>query len=265
MKKILPDIHIRRFSRLLAVDFQKEGASYGWTMATIAIIYLFLNAFSGWLFQTDIYMELFYFPSLFVGIIFTCRCFQDIHNQDRAKAYLMIPCSSEEKFLSKWVTSLSYLPILFVSFCAMAVVGESINYLLFDMPFQWIGEIFRPRGDVHFLVYLFFHSFFFMGSIVFRRNVFIKVSFLGSIFFLTLIAIVTYIRLKYVPFPSDLTLKEMLFGTPGMFFYNFQRIVNFYWSLLESTFYYSIGFAVFFSLLSYIATYWRLRNKQLYA
>ncbi|HOV12783.1 MAG TPA: hypothetical protein PK771_00700 [Spirochaetota bacterium] len=115
----------------------------------------------------------FFIINLFVGIIITSLTFGIIHNKESGITYLMIPCSMEEKFLVKFLfTTVLYFLSAIISIFIASLISETVRMIFFKTVFNFFNPIERGIFNV-LLTYIYFHSIFFFGSIIFKKNNFL--------------------------------------------------------------------------------------------
>ncbi len=139
----------------------------------VAGAFLSLSIFSA-LMKSRTDVSGFLFISLFMGIIFTSVSFSVAHNREAGVFYFTLPASVEEKFLVKFLFTaifsfFSSVLTLFLTSLLTGIIGSlffGLSFTFFD-PFK--NSIFKI-----FLTYLYFHSIFFLGGILFKKNNFLK-------------------------------------------------------------------------------------------
>ena len=154
--------------------------------------------------------EIIFFTMLFVvGTIHTLRSFREFRNQTQSVAYLSIPASHMEKFLSRWIITLP----LFVIVCSVVFV---MSYPLFSFFAEKIWGVvflmfnsFRWTYFIEILFsYVFFHSVFLFFAICFNRNTILKSIIVFILLWLTFALFSYYINNGSVQ--ADDSFKAML-------------------------------------------------------
>jgi len=131
------------------------------------------------------YMNTLFLMFLFAGgALNSAGAFRNMHSRDTCHDWLMLPASTEEKFLSRLlVSSVGWWVYINLVFFTGVLVGEFLRFLV-------IGEfraLFNPlspfllRSVLHYII---LQSLFFAGGAWFRRHQFIK-----SVLFLSLLGI----------------------------------------------------------------------------
>lgn len=124
---------------------------------------------------------------LFIGgFIITGLAFNDLHDRNRAHAFLMLPCSHLERFLSRWLlTSLMYALGVLIFYYVFSTLNSFTNAILFKQPFLLLN-IFEPTLWIEIGKYIILQSVVLLGAIVFKRYALIKTILVtsGFIFFL---------------------------------------------------------------------------------
>lgn len=165
-----------RFRRMITVEVYQRWKMYflsGLMVAGLLLVYSFLrilgsNPVSG---SECIF---FFRLNLFVGIIVASTVFDELNTPAKATSYLMIPASTEEKFLSKLLLStLFYLLYTAAVIFVASLAGASLAYLHLGTGFS----LFNPVAEETLSVlggFIFFHSIFFFGAVFFKRMYFFK-------------------------------------------------------------------------------------------
>lgn len=120
------------------------------------------------------YRECFGF-SLFVwGIVASSRAFRSLHDRKRNEAWLLAPASALEKTLARLLAvTVGLVAYLFVVIALVSVVVETFNLFLFGERNAFFDP-FDPGVWNRISLYLFLHSFYFLGGAWFRRANFVK-------------------------------------------------------------------------------------------
>lgn len=113
--------------------------------------------------------------SLFIGIIFAATSFTEIYEKKWAVFYFTLPSNPEIKVISKLLfTSLGYFifNIIFMLVTSLFVV---ILAKIFSIPYTiYTFKDFLLQIERTFFVYIFFHSIYFMFSVIWNKNSFFK-------------------------------------------------------------------------------------------
>jgi len=172
----------RRFGQIMLRDLAGGYRSILITMGAVAgglILMAFLTAGGTSLtrshstdFYGGFYSQLLYWG----GFIVTSLAFQEARRNGASLAYLMLPGSSFEKFLSKLLsTSVGYALGSLVFFTAASAVAEGVNHLVFGFGLGFFNpftaEVWKGIGR-----YLILQSVFLAGSIWFQKIPFVKTS-----------------------------------------------------------------------------------------
>ncbi len=127
-----------------------------------------------------------YFLLLFVGGFWTTSlAFKDLHDKQKSYAFLTLPCSNFEKFLSiLLLTSIGYVLGISVFYYLLSLIVVAINSLLFGYP-QYIFNPFQHDILLNIRSFLIFQAVFFLGAIYFKSRVMTK-----TILYLSCLAII---------------------------------------------------------------------------
>ena len=140
----------------------------------------------------------FLFLNLIIGIIFTSTIFIDIHTQDKSMQYFLIPTSIEEKFLVKFLfTGILYFIISIITILLASLISEFFRFVLFHAPFNIFNPI-KAEVLTYFGIYIFFHSIFLLGSIIFRNNNFFKTFFFFILIFIVFFFVITILVVSII-------------------------------------------------------------------
>lgn len=108
------------------------------------------------------------------GVLITGSIFNDLHDPLRANAYLMLPCSNLERFLSKWILSApGYALTLLVAYYILAWASFLITSFIFNHYVVginlWQSNLWESIGE-----YILLQSIFLLGAAYFKRFTLIK-------------------------------------------------------------------------------------------
>lgn len=182
--------------------------------------------------------------ALFIGFLFlggyitASGAFREMHQRAAVHDWLMLPASSEEKFLDRViVSSVGYWLFISVVYFLGMLAGEGLSFIISGRG----GDIFNPFALFYlrlFPHYLISQSIFIAGGAFFRKH-----SFLKTVLFLSLFGIVvgffTLLAARLVfseyfsggvsfdfthqfgnaAFPATRTLAEILFRVVGIIYY----------------------------------------------
>jgi hypothetical protein len=180
VNNLINRFNIKRMIGLSRMALTDEWRPFMW----IGVLFFFLTFLSGltiFRFSADFLFRL----MLLAGIMFTSKTFSDLYNKEKGTYLLMIPASTEEKFLIRGLFTLFGFYLFSVLVCILAVeAGNFFSYLVYDG-----GGVQRqiPTDLIDaFFIFLFFHAVFFAGSLFFKKSSFLKTSLilLGVLFVL---------------------------------------------------------------------------------
>ena len=128
---------------------------------------------------------------LFMGMVLVSKLFSILHHREKGIYTLMLPASVEEKFAVKLLmTTVGFYGYAIFICLVGGWFAHLVSSLLFEpAPYQ-VFNPFTLEGAEQFLMFLFFHSIFFSGSLFFKSNPFLKtvVSLMATFFVLTIIS-----------------------------------------------------------------------------
>ena len=108
------------------------------------------------------------------GFIISSRAFKDLHDPMRAYAFLMLPCSNLEKFLSKWIlTSLIYAFGLLLMCFIISTLCNVIGVLFYHSTFN-VWNIFQNGFPLLVGKYIILQAVILLGAISFKQYALIK-------------------------------------------------------------------------------------------
>ena len=166
----------RRLYLLLRRDFAHGYRAVLTAMAAVGGILIFLS-FLSMLGRTggDFYTP-FYIGLLFLGgFLFSSGAFKEMHQQGSGPFYLTLPGTTLEKLLSKLlVTSVGYAAAILVFMTGLSALSELLNRAVFASGHAWFNP-FSPANLKSAAVYLVLQSLFLLGSVWFRKVVFLKI------------------------------------------------------------------------------------------
>lgn len=165
----------RRLALLARRDFLMNGKTLlvsGIAAVCAIVLISFLNAANSPspAFHRGLYGVFLFFG----GLISTSLMFVEAHRKDANHAWLMLPASTLEKFISRLLySSVGYVAASIVVYFLASVVSEVLNSVI-------VGSrhpVFNPFTEIEFMVvlrYLVIQSVFIYGSVLFRKSHFIK-------------------------------------------------------------------------------------------
>jgi len=118
----------------------------------------------------------FYVGLLFLGgFLFSSGAFKEMHQQGSGPFYLTLPGTTLEKLVSKLlVTSVGYAVAILVFMTGASALSELLNRAVFSAGHTWFNP-FSPAILKSAAVYLVFQGLFLLGSVWFRKVVFLKI------------------------------------------------------------------------------------------
>lgn len=108
------------------------------------------------------------------GLLITGSIFNELHEPMRATAYLMLPCSTLERLLSKWVlSSIGYALGLLVAYYGLSWTSLFLSITISNHPFTPLN-IFQTSLWLSIGNYILLQSIFFLGATYFKKFSLIK-------------------------------------------------------------------------------------------
>jgi hypothetical protein len=109
------------------------------------------------------------------GFLFSSGAFKEMHQQGSGPFYLTLPGTTLEKLLSKLlVTSAGYAAAVLLYMAGASALSELLNRAVFAAGHAWFNP-FSPANLKSAAVYLVLQSLFLLGSVWFRKVVFLKI------------------------------------------------------------------------------------------
>ncbi len=211
-------LNMKRLWLLMRNDMLINRQTIGvFAAALAAIILLFGIAFPAGASSHNFHPTLYLWILFIGGFYVTSMAFRDWHEYPKNYAFLTLPASNFEKFLSKLLlTSVGYVLITLVFYFILSLLVVGISSLLFPHS----QYIFNPlHDDVLWFcgVYIILQAIFFLGSVYFKKHALIK-----TILVLSLCAIVFSL--------FSLILTRMFWG------YNPIGLANAFWHIIKMIF-----------------------------
>ncbi|MFI5367916.1 MAG: hypothetical protein ACHQ1F_02770 [Spirochaetia bacterium] len=210
----------------------------------------------------------FYVGLLFLGgFLFSSGAFKEMHQQGSGPFYLTLPGTTLEKLLSKLlVTSLGYAAAVLLFMTGASAVSELLNRAVFGAGHTW----FNPLSQVNLksaAVYLVLQSLFLLGSVWFRKVVFLKIVLAENIVVIGLAILAAIIfRVTFAGFFSGSHLKPEVIQMFSQGFGNvvvnghaaeaFNRGSQVFLTILR------VLFWAAFAPVCWVAAYFRLRETE---
>jgi hypothetical protein len=166
----------RRLFLLLRRDFAHGYRAVLTAMAAVGGVLLVLSFLSmlaraGGDFYTPFYVGLLFLG----GFLFSSSVFKEMHQQGSGPFYLTLPGTTFEKLLSKLlVTSVGYAAAILIFMTGASALSELLNRAVFGAGHTWFNPFSGATltSAAHYLVW---QSLFLLGSVWFRKVVFLKI------------------------------------------------------------------------------------------
>jgi len=146
----------------------------------------------------DLYFTGYFNTILFpAGFIISSMMFRDMHNRSKNHEWLMIPCSTFEKLLSRWIiSSIGFALVSLALFWVTSVLSMGVNELTLGKH-HGIFNPFVPGIWVKVGHYMILQSIFLKGASFFRKQHFIK-TILALIVILLVISILSTLSFQFI-------------------------------------------------------------------
>ncbi|TFG64905.1 MAG: hypothetical protein E4H36_01625 [Spirochaetales bacterium] len=166
---------LKRFFQILKTEVLPAYKAVLITFAAVGGLLLVINVSSvGSWDRWNIHLVFYPLALFLTGILITSFTFKDMHSKQRGYAYLTMPGSQFEKYVSKLVlTSIGMVLATLVMYFAVSALSSGITRLAFGMNHR----IFNPFDPLIWKLigqYIIVHSVFFLGAVFFRRLSFLK-------------------------------------------------------------------------------------------
>jgi hypothetical protein len=167
----------KRFFNLCKIEFFNNWKMFLIKDLVIILVIINLSLIAAFSHASSGDYSFFFFINILVGVIFASNSFKVIQTQESGISYFMFPASIEEKFTVKILFSLVlYFLSATIGIFIASLISETIRFFIFKASFN----LFNPFNFDFLrvlLTYFVFHSIFFFGSIVFKKNNFLKTVF----------------------------------------------------------------------------------------
>ncbi len=161
----------------------EHGKSYLFSIATLTGLLLILLGFMSYMnagrLTQNVQTIVFMIGVTFAGAIFTSLSFNELSDKRKAVSYLTLPASQFEKYLVAWLYSYIIFQLVFLMcFYAMDFLVVILSPKNQNEPNQ-VLDLFETNRKPYIaaFTFLFFHSFVFLGSIIFKKAHFVKIAF----------------------------------------------------------------------------------------
>jgi len=187
---------ILNFNRLVSTLHQDLSTNFWkillaaealWGVLVISLLYF--NAVNK---NFNLHDKYYTFVLVFVGLFVASISFGELNDKKKGHFFLILPTSSLEKFLSRFIFStIGYLLLINLVFYTASLCAYGIDFYLFNKT-QILFNITNPSMITAMLVFLILHSLFFFGAVCFRKLAFLKMILVisGLILLATIIGVI---------------------------------------------------------------------------
>lgn len=175
----------KRFARLFLKHTTEHYKRYGMSLCVLIGVMLLGGSFLVYMVNArldkNVQTAMFLMILLLAGTIFTSTAFADLGDRKKAIAWLTLPASHFEKFLTTWIYSfIVFLVLYMISFYGVAIFVLNIRHI--NGRQEGIFNMFDDSMFGIYVFYAFLHSVTFYGAIYFEKLHFIKTAFAFFIF-----------------------------------------------------------------------------------
>ena len=167
--------NLKRFLRLVRADL---ALNTGWILPGAAVFFWVMTVgslFKGFLTGDPPIAPFFYGVMFFLGgIVMTSLSFSELSDRRRTHGFLLLPCSTLEKYLSRYVlTSWIYVAGSLLVYSVFIFLAGTVHSLVQAKPFSY-SACFNQEHVQFLFYYLLVHPVFLLGALFFKRQTFLK-------------------------------------------------------------------------------------------
>ena len=233
----MKNFNMTRFGRVLKLDFTEGRKAMMWGAVCMLLLYLFffwfawnigmhVSAVNDW----DTYVKGlcqavagFSMMAMFIFFLITASTlYRGEQKKQQRIAWLMLPATNLEKFLSRWIYMLAFmlvggvLPIILADGIHMAWL-EAAGYPVYSMAKVLVHNL--PSVDKYtsfmevviiYLAFVVVHSIFLLGGVFFKKFHFIATSVVFAIAFSVIVWTVNSLGYRDTPTQSDPTMSYVI-------------------------------------------------------
>lgn len=214
----------RRFGLLMKKEILGSYRPMLTVFGASALLVLIVSFISSAVFQGEgrLHYGMFYFLLFAIGPILSSMAFLSVHKKERNMEYLMIPASTFEKFLAKYLSvTVLFIAALIIFSTLTGLISEGLNTLLVKRHHQLFHPVDKNmwRSVLHYLV---IQSVFFLGGAYFRRIPYVQTLLvLWLLSFVFMILGFVFMGVVAKTFVENASMMsgggQTLFNQPGMF------------------------------------------------
>ncbi len=184
------DRFLLNFRNTVGVNKNSLITSFTLTVVIVMLVNILMGSASGNIYaiyqsKYGILINFYYIFLYIIGFKIASTAFYETRRRDEKSAYLLLPSSMLEKYLSRLImTTVIFFIKYTIAFYIGWVLGSVVNFWLFCLPLFFLN-LYVPGFWNIIAVFVTLQSFFFLGGIYFRKFPIIKT--VASIFFITVI------------------------------------------------------------------------------
>ena len=228
-----------RFGRVLKLDFFEGRKAMMWGALCMVLLYLFFFWFaynigyhSSNVTDWDLHIRricesvgVFSMMAMYIYFLITASTlYRGEQKKQQRIAWLMLPATNLEKFLSRWIYMLVFMLVGGVLTIVLADCIHIIWLQIADHPVHSMtkallhslpqASIYNPVVEIVevYIVFVAFHSFYLLGGLFFKKFHFIATSVVFAIVFSALVWTVNSFGYRDTPAQSDPTMTYILWG-----------------------------------------------------
>jgi hypothetical protein len=140
----------------------------------------------------DVYKGVYHYLLFICGVIFTSKIFNEVHDDVKGAAWLTLPASPMERYVSRLILTTIILIVAMMSiFFVTSFILEIFNPLIFGQRHHMFNPFNKDILD-YIYTYLSLQSLFLLGVVFFRKNALLK-TLLGLIIYYFFIGVIVSI------------------------------------------------------------------------
>ena len=235
----MKNFNMTRFGRVLKLDFAEGRKAMMWGAVCMLLLYLFffwfawnigmhVSAVNDW----DTYVKGlcqavagFSMMAMYIYFLITASTlYRGEQKKQQRIAWLMLPATNLEKFLSRWIYMLVFMLVggvltIFLADCIHMIWLQIAGHPVHSMAKALVQNLphankYNPLIEIVevYIVFVAFHSFYLLGGLFFKKFHFIATSVVFAIVFSALVWTVNSFGYRDTPAQSDPTMTYILWG-----------------------------------------------------
>ena len=233
----MKNFNMTRFGRVLKLDFAEGRKAMMWGAVCMLLLYLFffwfawnigmhVSAVHDW----DTYVKGlcqavagFSMMAMFIFFLITASTlYRGEQKKQQRIAWLMLPATNLEKFLSRWIYMLAFMLVggvltIFLADCIHMIWLQIAGHPVHSMAKALVQNLphankYNPLIEIVniYLAFVVIHSIFLLGGVFFKKFHFIATSVVFAIAFSVIVWTVNSLGYRDTPTPSDPTMSIII-------------------------------------------------------